>query len=250
VPRTTIVIRSFLLAVGTVVLVSGCEGRDTVGAGGGGAGFVTQLPSTVVTEPSTAALVGDPSSSAASSSSAAPSSSSAESSVPTTTTTTTTTTTSETSTVAAPPPNTPEKPADPPPVNNNPAPTESQASEAKVLEITNKERAANGCGALVFDERLANAARGHSADMAAQNYFDHKSKDGRSFVDRIKVAGYPSPGAENIAAGQPTPEAVMKGWMESPGHRANILNCGLKALGVGVAKGGSFGIYWTQNFGW
>lgn len=242
VPRTTIVIRSLLLAVSTVVLVTGCEGRDTVGAGGG-AGFVTQLPSTVPTEQSTAALVGDPSSGSASSSSAAPSSS-AESSAPTTTTTT-----SESTTTAAPPPNSPEKPADPPPPQNTPVPTEIEQLEAKVLEITNKERAANNCGALAFDARLATSARGHSVDMATQNYFDHVSKDGRTFVDRIKAAGYPSPAAENIAAGQQTPEAVMTSWMESPGHRANILDCDLKTLGVGVGKGGKFGIYWTQNFG-
>lgn len=243
VPRTTIVIRSLLLAVGTVVLVAGCEGRDTVGAGGG-AGFVTQLPGTVVGEPSTAALVGDPSSAAAPSTSVAPSSS-ADTSAPTTTTTTTATT--EPPTSAAPPPSTPEQPAAP--LVENPAPTEAEVLEARVLEITNTERAANGCAALVFDERLAASARGHSVDMATQDYFDHVSKDGRTFVDRIRAAGYPSPGAENIAAGQPTAEAVMKGWMESKGHHDNIVNCDLKALGVGVAKGGSFGIYWTQNFG-
>ncbi|HEX6343144.1 CAP domain-containing protein [Umezawaea sp.] len=246
-PRTTTAIRSLLLAVSAAVLVAGCEGGGTVGAGGGG-GFVTQTPSAVATSQSTAALVGETGSTAGSSSSAAPSSS-AESSAPTTTTTTTT---SETSSVAPPVENTPEPPADPPapPVEQTPPPTEAQGQEAKVLEITNRERAAAGCPALKADDRLAAAARGHSEDMAKQNYFDHKSKDGRSFVDRIKAAGYPSPGAENIAAGQPTPEAVMKGWMESPGHRANILNCGLTSLGTGVAKGGSFGIYWTQNFGW
>lgn len=247
-PRTTIVIRSLLLTVGTVVLVAGCEGRDTVGAGGG-AGFVTQLPGTVASEPSTAALVGDPSSAAAAPSSGAAPSSSADSSAPATTTTTitTTTATSEPATSAAPPPGTPEQPAAP--LVENPAPTEEEVLEARVLEITNTERAANGCGALVFDERLAAAARGHSVDMATQDYFDHVSKDGRTFVDRIRAAGYPSPGAENIAAGQPTAEAVMKGWMESKGHHDNIVNCDLKALGVGVAKGGSFRIYWTQNFG-
>ncbi|MEU4744574.1 CAP domain-containing protein [Actinosynnema sp. NPDC023658] len=128
--------------------------------------------------------------------------------------------------------------------------TEVEAAEAKVVELTNAERSANGCPALAADARLAAAARAHSADMAAQDYFDHVSKDGRSFVDRVKAAGYPTPGAENIAAGQRTPEAVVKGWMESPGHRANILNCKLKALGAGMARGGSYGIYWTQNFGW
>ncbi|MFD9735023.1 CAP domain-containing protein [Umezawaea sp. NPDC059074] len=247
-PRTTTPLRSLLLAFGTVVLIAGCEPGGTVGAGGGGGGggFVTatETPSAVATSPSNDDLRGPASSSAsasASSSSAAPSSS--ESAAPTTTTTT------ETSTAAAPPPKTTEKPADPPPANT-PAPTEAQAQEAKVLEITNQERATAGCAPLTADDRLAASARGHSQDMANQNYFDHVSKDGRTFVDRIKAAGFPNPGAENIAAGQPTPEAVMKGWMESPGHRANILNCGLKFLGVGVAKGGSFGIYWTQNFGW
>ncbi|MCS7477182.1 CAP domain-containing protein [Umezawaea endophytica] len=246
-PRTTTVIRSLLLAVSTVVLVAGCEGGGTVGAGGGagGGGFVTQLPSPVETAPSTEGLVGSNSASASATSSSAPSSS-AESSAPTTTTTTATTT-SETSTVAAPPPTT-EKPADPP-AEQTPPPSGASAQETKVLEITNQERATAGCAPLKADDRLTTAARGHSVDMATQNYFDHVSKDGRTFVDRIKATGFPSPGAENIAAGQQTPEAVMKSWMESAGHRANILNCDLKFLGVGVGKGGKFGIYWTQNFG-
>jgi uncharacterized protein YkwD len=130
------------------------------------------------------------------------------------------------------------------------AKTEVEIAEAKVVELTNAERAAHGCPALAADDRLATAARAHSADMAARNYFDHVSQDGRTFVDRVKAAGYPAPGAENIAAGQRTAEAVVKGWMDSPGHRANILNCKLKALGAGMALGGSYGRYWTQNFGW
>ncbi|WNV88614.1 CAP domain-containing protein [Umezawaea sp. Da 62-37] len=226
--------------------MAGCEGGGTVAEGGG---FVTATPSpTTAAEPSsTDSLTGPSSSAAASSSSGAPSSSSsAVSSAPPTTTTT-----SEPPTPEPPPapPQTTEKPAAPPPPAN-PAPTDAEAQEAKVLDLTNQERSAAGCSPLVADKRLATSARGHSQDMANQNYFDHVSKDGRTFVDRIKAAGYPSPGAENIAAGQQTPADVMKSWMESPGHRANILNCGLKALGVGVAKGGSFGIYWTQNFGW
>ncbi|MBB5956929.1 uncharacterized protein YkwD [Saccharothrix tamanrassetensis] len=163
----------------------------------------------------------------------------------------TTTTTTSTSTPPAEQPQpepAPEPVPRPEPVA--PARTEVELAEAKVFNLTNAERAVNGCPALAVDERLDKAARGHSADMAAQNYFDHKSKDGRTFVDRVKAAGYPSPGAENIAAGQRTPEAVVKGWMESPGHRANMLNCKLKTLGVGMARGGAYGIYWTQNFGW
>ncbi|CCH33314.1 CAP domain-containing protein [Actinosynnema sp. NPDC047251] len=146
-----------------------------------------------------------------------------------------------------------ERPApapEPAPEPVAPVKTEVEVAEAEVFNLTNAERTANGCPALGVDERLDQAARGHSADMAAQNYFDHKSKDGRTFVDRIRAAGHPAPGAENIAAGQRTPKSVVKGWMESPGHRANILNCKLKTLGVGMARGGSYGVYWTQAFGW
>ncbi|WP_233815504.1 CAP domain-containing protein [Saccharothrix sp. S26] len=159
-----------------------------------------------------------------------------------------------TTTTAAPrtePAKAPQTRAVPPaPASTTPTRTEVESAEARVVELTNGERAAHGCPALAADDRLATAARAHSADMAANNYFDHVSQDGRSFVDRVKAAGYPAPGAENIAAGQRTAEAVVKGWMDSPGHRANILNCKLKALGVGMARGGSYGIYWTQNFGW
>ncbi|WP_367128868.1 CAP domain-containing protein [Saccharothrix sp. HUAS TT1] len=170
-----------------------------------------------------------------------------------------TTATTEATTTTEPPE--PPAPTQPPAPKPEPKPrpepepaaptrTEVEVAEDEVVELTNAERVANGCAALAADDRLAAAARAHSADMAAQNYFDHVSKDGRSFVDRVKAAGYPSPGAENIAAGQRTAAAVVKGWMESPGHRANILNCKLKTLGVGMARGGSYGIYWTQNFGW
>ncbi|NUT93906.1 MAG: CAP domain-containing protein, partial [Saccharothrix sp.] len=132
--------------------------------------------------------------------------------------TTTSTTTSETTTPPAPPTTTTSEPSSepaPPPPPIAPAKTEVELAEAKVFNLTNAERAANGCPALGIDERLDKSARGHSEDMAAHNYFSHTSQDGRTFADRIKAAGYPSPGAENIAAGQRTPEAVVKGWMES-----------------------------------
>ncbi|MBP2474646.1 uncharacterized protein YkwD [Crossiella equi] len=128
-------------------------------------------------------------------------------------------------------------------------PSGDAAFEAEVAGLVDAERRKNGCAALKPDERLAKAARGHSADMAKNNYFSHNSQDGRSPSDRARAQGYPSGAGENIAAGQADPEAVMKSWMDSPGHRANILNCGYKSLGVGVARGGSYRIYWTQNFG-
>ncbi|RKS76131.1 uncharacterized protein YkwD [Actinomadura pelletieri DSM 43383] len=123
------------------------------------------------------------------------------------------------------------------------------AAEAAVVALTNAERAKEGCKPLRVDERLVTAARRHSADMAANGYFDHTSRNGDSPWKRMEAAGYSSPGAENIAKGYATAEAVMKGWMDSPGHRANILNCDLRAIGVGRASG-SGGPLWTQDFGW
>ncbi|MEU8340539.1 CAP domain-containing protein [Spirillospora sp. NPDC048832] len=123
------------------------------------------------------------------------------------------------------------------------------SSEAAVVSLTNAERAKQGCKPLRVDQRLVTAARRHSADMAANGYFDHTSRNGDSPWKRMEDAGYTSPGAENIAKGYPTAAAVVKGWMNSPGHRANILNCGLRAIGVGRASGPG-GPLWTQDFGW
>ena len=95
------------------------------------------------------------------------------------------------------------------------------------------------------DPRLTAAAQLHSEDMAANSYFSHTSRDGRSFADRIRDQGYPSPAAENIARGQRSASAVMQAWLNSAGHRRNILNCSLRAIGVGVAPGN----VWTQDFG-
>ncbi|WP_395109481.1 CAP domain-containing protein [Actinomadura sp. SCN-SB] len=122
-------------------------------------------------------------------------------------------------------------------------------AETTVVTLTNKERAKEGCSPLRIDEKLMLAAQRHSADMAAHNYFDHTSRNGDSPWDRMEAAGYSQPGAENIAKGYATPAAVVQGWMNSPGHRANILNCKLRAIGVGMAQGPG-GPYWTQNFGW
>jgi uncharacterized protein YkwD len=122
--------------------------------------------------------------------------------------------------------------------------------EERVVVLTNGERAKRGCGPLRGDLRLAAAARAHSNDMARNNYFDHNSQDGTTPWVRMKRAGYLQPGAENIAKGYPTADAVMAGWLNSPGHRANILNCRLRALGVGFHSGFGSGALWTQDFGW
>ena len=130
--------------------------------------------------------------------------------------------------------------------------TRSPATDPAVVEVVrlvNVERARAGCAAVHVDARLATAARLHSEDMARLDYFSHTSLDGRSPWDRIGAQGYAYGSAENIAAGYSTPAAVMTGWMDSAGHRANILNCATKALGVGIGHGGHYGIYWTQDFG-
>ena len=128
------------------------------------------------------------------------------------------------------------------------APATADPAEAEVLALVNAERTANGCAALAWDEPLAQVARLHSADMAARDYFDHTNPEGLSPFDRAAAAGT-SASAENIAAGQQSAAEAMASWMASPGHRDNILNCGLTRLGVGVGHGGSYGITWTQLFG-
>jgi uncharacterized protein YkwD len=136
-----------------------------------------------------------------------------------------------------------------------PAPTTAPGGSsytAQVVTLTNAERAKAGCGALSVDPVLTSVAQAHSQDMATHNYFSHDSQDGRSPFDRMTAAGYQySTAAENIAAGQRTPQDVVTGWMNSEGHRANILNCALKEIGVGyaTASGSTYGSYWTQDFG-
>jgi uncharacterized protein YkwD len=118
---------------------------------------------------------------------------------------------------------------------------------AHVLALVNAERAAAGCGPLSADGRLAGVARAHSEDMRDRGFFDHVNLDGLDPFDRADRAGARAL-AENIAQGQRDAADVMTSWMNSPGHRANILDCRLTRLGVGVAQGGG-GPWWTQLFG-
>ncbi|RSN64693.1 CAP domain-containing protein [Actinomadura sp. WAC 06369] len=119
---------------------------------------------------------------------------------------------------------------------------------ARVVALVNDARADAGCGPVRSNALLVRAAQGHSADMAARNFFDHSSPDGKDPGDRITSTGYRwSTYGENIAKGQSGPESVMESWMNSPGHRANILNCAFDEIGVGVVESG--GPYWTQVFG-
>lgn len=122
------------------------------------------------------------------------------------------------------------------------------SAEAAVLDLVNRHRADAGCGSLSRDSKLDTAARLHAEDMAANDYFSHTSLDGRSPTERAAEQGYQGGVGENIAYGYRDAEAVMEGWMNSEGHRANILNCGYDVIGIGVAdRSGT--LYWVQNFG-
>ncbi len=128
-----------------------------------------------------------------------------------------------------------------------PAPAAVGGSQtAQVVALTNQARVRAGCAALHVDARLTAAAQGHSADMAANGYFDHDGLDGSSFADRIEARDYPSPGGENIAQGQRDAQAVVTAWLKSPRHRANIENCTFTTIGIGLAGADR---YWTQDFG-
>lgn len=121
--------------------------------------------------------------------------------------------------------------------------------EDQVLTLVNQERAKAGCASLTRDSRLAGAAHAHSADMAANGYFDHTTPAGVTAAQRITNAGYSwSSMGENIAEGQATPASVMQAWMNSSGHRANILNCGFRNIGVGLAYDARRTPFWTQDF--
>ncbi|MFG6200647.1 CAP domain-containing protein [Nonomuraea sp. JJY05] len=151
--------------------------------------------------------------------------------------------TKETPTTAAPSPSSTKTP----PPSSGPVGT---AEENEVVRLTNAERAKGGCKPLIHDPQLRAAAFGHSDDMAKKNYFSHESKDGRSFMDRIRAAGFTggSGWAENIAKGQSSAASVVQSWMNSPGHRNNIMNCGYSLIGVGLAKNSSGTNHWTQVF--
>lgn len=142
-----------------------------------------------------------------------------------------------------------QKPDVTPPVQDNDTPSADSAMneyEKEVIRLVNEIRVANGLNALVADEELSRVARIKSQDMKDNQYFSHTSPVYGSPFDMMKNFGisYKTAG-ENIAKGQTTPQAVVDGWMNSSGHRANILNASYTAIGVGYVAEGN---YWTQMF--
>ena len=130
------------------------------------------------------------------------------------------------------------------------APASAATLQNDINRLINVERVKNRCSALTVNAALTKAARGHSTYMAQSGKFSHTGKGGTNFVTRVKTAGYTKPGAENIAWGYRTGADVVKGWMKSPGHKANIVNCKLKTVGVGAVYAKNGTPYFTQDFGY
>lgn len=125
-----------------------------------------------------------------------------------------------------------------------------------VLNLTNRFRVANGVGRLRANGRLQAAALGHSRAMANQDFFSHDGVDGSTPAQRAERSGFVGwRVGENIAAGYTTPKDVVQGWIDSPGHRANMLYPAYTVLGVGYVRRVpdpgrlNYGTYWTQLFG-
>ncbi|HEU4536999.1 MAG TPA: CAP domain-containing protein [Polyangiaceae bacterium] len=145
-----------------------------------------------------------------------------------------------------------------------PAPTSSapaaspEGPAGEVFSLVNQARArARSCGdksfpaaaPLRWSEPLARAARAHSEDMAARDYFSHVTPENKDLADRVAAQGYAfSALGENIAAGQRSAADAVEGWLASPGHCENIMSGAFQDIGIGRAEGGSFGVYWTQKF--
>lgn len=148
-------------------------------------------------------------------------------------------------------PTTSPTPDDPPPP---PGGGGTNAQEREVLDLTNQARSNQGCRPLKLDDSLVEAAGSHASDMVRRHYLDHTNPDGQGPGDRMAKAGWQGSGwGENIAAGYDSPQRVFKAWMNSDGHRANILNCKFTKIGIGFDPGqvksdwgpGS----WVQDFG-
>jgi uncharacterized protein YkwD len=119
----------------------------------------------------------------------------------------------------------------------------------KVVAIVNRERAGGDCPAVKVNTKLARAAQLHSEDQAEHDKMSHEGSDGSTPWQRSERAGYQNAIGENVAMGYRDAEAVMEGWMNSPGHRNNIMNCSARAIGMGLARSSDGSPYWTQMFG-
>jgi len=130
------------------------------------------------------------------------------------------------------------------------AATSWQTLQSDVVYWTNHQRTKAGCKALKVNDDLTRAGRDHSAWMARTGTFSHVGSGGSTFDARIRKAGYSNPSAENIAWGYRSGADVVNAFMKSPGHRANIMNCQSRTVGVGVVYASNGAPYYTQDFGY
>ncbi len=155
--------------------------------------------------------------------------------------------------VAVPKPVTPVKAATPTAVEKPATPAQSGNAagsyESQVVDLVNKERAAQGLAPLAYNAELSKVAEAKAADLRDKNYFSHTSPTYGSPFDMMKSFGirYTAAG-ENIAKGYMSPSSVMDGWMNSPGHKANIMNTNFTEIGVGYVSGDNGTGYWVQMF--
>jgi uncharacterized protein YkwD len=128
--------------------------------------------------------------------------------------------------------------------------TEEVKQRYAVVELTNRIRERQNLPPLKVCDDLMEVADLHAEDMARRNYFDHRSRDGRTMYDRLKTIVPIGSQGENIAAGQESPESVIASWSRSPGHRENMLNREFREIGVGWATNekSEYGTYWVQDF--
>lgn len=137
-------------------------------------------------------------------------------------------------------------------VKNKGLPKNIASFETQLLKLTNLERQRVGLAPLKLSSQLTRAAQSHSTDMARNSYFSHTGKNGSSMADRTKATGYKySYLGENLAAGRSTPEGTLRQWMNSSGHRANILNRSFTEIGFGYTNepNSPYRHYWVQVFG-
>lgn len=144
---------------------------------------------------------------------------------------------------------------------STPRPTAQQSSTPvsnssyaqQVVSLVNAERSKSNLNPLTLNTTLQSSAQNYASQMAIQNFFSHTAPNGETFQQRIVKAGYTNYRwiAENIAAGQSTPQEAMRGWMNSTGHRNNILNPNAKEIGIGYTSTSSsiYRHYWVQHFG-
>lgn len=143
-------------------------------------------------------------------------------------------------------------PVDPPSIPPGeippPPPPDTNETLLKLLQLHNEQRQLHGVPSVTLNEKLNVAAQSHADTMARLQTMHHEA-GGTTFSQRIKATGYAlSGGGENIAAGQPTPESVVRAWMNSSGHKKNILNAYWWHVGFGVARGRNNRLYWCTVF--